>query len=100
MVKVEIIESSVEKTGVSVKMSGNPLKCTVEAISIVKALYHALKNTSGGEVFADIFCEAIHDNVFKGDEELEESIRELKENNKKLEEANDFLRKFIDALKR
>ena len=93
MVKVEIIESSVEKTGVSVEMSGNPLKCTVEAISIVKALYHALKNTSGGEVFADIFCDALHENAFKGDEELEEATRKIKE-------ENDFLRKFMDALKR
>ena len=97
MVKVEIIESSIEKTGVSVEMSGNPLKCTVEAISIVKALYHALKNTSGGEVFADIFCEALHENVFKGDEELKEATRKAE---KQTDEANDFLRKFMDALKR
>ena len=97
MVKVEIIESSVEKTGVSVETSGNPLKCTVEAISIVKALYHALKNTSGGEVFADIFCDALHENVFKGDEELKEAIRKAE---KQTDEANNFLRKFMDAPKR
>ncbi len=97
MVKVEIIESSVEKTGVSVELDGNLLKCTVEAISIVKALYHALKNAPGGEVFADIFCEALHENVFKGDEELKEATRKAE---KQTDEANDFLRKFMDALKR
>ena len=97
MVKVEIIESSVEKTGVSVELDGNLLKCTVEAISIVKALYDALKNAPGGEVFAQIYCTALHEDLFKDDVELKEATRKAEE---QTDEANNFLREFMDALKR
>jgi adenosine/AMP kinase len=97
MVEVKSVESSDGKKGNLVKMSGNPIECTAEAISIVEGLYQALKKHPAGEMFADAFCEALHDGVSKGDEELEEAARKAEE---QIGEANDFLRKFVDALKR
>lgn len=112
MVKVEIVESSYERKTVSVSMIGNPIECMNDALAIVAGLYAALKKHPKGEIFADAFCAALHDDVFKGDEELKEATRkaeeqmdeELKEAIRKAEEqtdeANDFLRKFMDALNR
>ena len=96
MIKAEIVIEDDEKKA-KVEMSGNPIECTVEAISIVEGLYNTLKGHPAGEIFAEAFCAALHDGVFKGDEELEEARRKLKEQR---DEANDFLRKFMDALNR
>jgi hypothetical protein len=98
MVEVKSVESSDGKKGNLVKMSGNPIECTAEAINIVEGLYQALKKHPAGEMFADVFCAALHDDVFKyTDEEMKEFIRKGEE---QTDEANDFLRKFVDALKR
>jgi hypothetical protein len=85
------------KRGTNVSMEGNAIECTEEAIQIVAGLYHALKSTPKGEVFANIFCDAFHEDVFKGEEELKEAVKKAEE---QTDEANDFLRKFMDALTR
>ena len=97
MIKAEIVIEDDEKK-VKVEMSGNPIECTSEAICIVVGLYNALKKHPAGEIFADAFCVALRDEVFKGDEELEKAERKAEE--QATDEANDFLRKFMDALKR
>lgn len=97
MIKAETVVADNGKRGAKVIMSGNPIYCTEEAIQIVAGLYQALKKHPDGEIFADAFCEALHDGVFKGDEELREATRKAEE---QIGEANDFLRKFVDALNR
>jgi len=97
MIKAEIVIEDDEKKA-KVGISGNPIECTSEAISIVEGLYNALKVHPAGEIFAEAFCDALHDGIFKGDEELKEATRNDKE--QAIDEANDFLRKFMDALKR
>lgn len=96
MIKAEIVTVDGKK-GAKVEMFGNPINCTSEAISIVAGLYGALKQHPDGEIFADAFCKALYDDVFKGDEELKEATRKAE---KQTDEANNFLRKFVDALKR
>ncbi len=96
MIKVEIVTVDGKK-GAKVEMFGNPIECTSEAISIVAGLYGALKQYPHSEIFADAFCDALHENVFKGDEELEKATRKAEE---QIDEANDFLRKFVNALNR
>lgn len=97
MIKAETVKADNGEMRAKVTMSGNPIKCTSEAIGIVAGLYHALKEHPQGEIFADAFCAALHDDVFKGDEELEEATRKAEE---QVDEANGFLRKFLDALNR
>ena len=91
MVEVKMIESSNGEKKVNVLMSGNPLKCVGDAICIVEGLYHTFKSAPDGEIFADLFCAALRDEVFKGDKELEKATRKAED---------DFLRKFMDALTR
>lgn len=97
MIKAEIVTVGGKK-GAKVEMFGNPIECMSEAISIVAGFYGALKQHPDGEKFADVFCEALHEDVFKGDEELEKATRKAEE--QLTDEADDFLRKFLDALKR
>ncbi len=96
MIKAETVIVDGKK-GASVSMEGNGIECTNEAIQIVAGLYHALKSCHKGEVFARIFCDALHEDVFKGEKELKEAIRKAEE---QTDEANNFLRKFMDALTR
>lgn len=96
MIKAETVIAD-GKRAAKVEMFGNPIDCTSEAIQIVAGLYGALRKHPQGEIFADAFCEALHDGVFKGDEELREATRKAEE---QIGEANDFLRKFVDALNR
>lgn len=96
MIKAEIVIADGKK-GANVSMEGNAIECTNEAIQIVAGLYHALKSCPKGEVFAAIFCDALHEDVFKGEEELKIAIRKAEE---QTDEANNFLRKFMDALTR
>lgn len=96
MIKAEIVIVDGKK-GVNVSMDGNALECTNEAIQTVAGLYHALKSCPKGEVFARIFCDALHEDVFKGEKEFKEAIRKLEG---QTDEANNFLRKFMDALNR
>jgi hypothetical protein len=96
MIKAETVIVDGKKR-VNVSMKGNAIECTNEAIQTVEGLYHALKCCPKGEVFADIFCNALHEDVFKGEEELKKAIRKTEE---QADEANDFLRKFMDALTR
>jgi hypothetical protein len=96
MIKAETVTVDGKK-GAKVSMEANTIECTNEAIQIVAALYQALKSCPKGEVFADIFCDALHEDIFKSKEELEEAVRKAEE---QTDEANDFLRKFMDALMR
>lgn len=96
MIKAETVIVDGKK-GVNVIMGGNAMECTNEAIQTVAGLYHALKRAPKGEVFAEIFCDALHEDVFKGNGELKRAISKLEEQK---DEANDFLRKFMDALNR
>ena len=60
-------------------MYGDPTECTAEAIYIVACLYEALKQQRDCEMFADAFCAALRDEVFKGDVELEKATRKTEE---------------------
>lgn len=97
MIKAETVIADNGERGAKVTMSGNPIDCTNEAIQIVAGLYGALRKHPQGEIFADDFCAALRDEVFKGDKELKEAVRKAEE---QIDEANGFLRKFVDALNR
>lgn len=98
MIKAETVIADNGKRGAKVTISGNPLDCTAEAIQIVEGIYKILKRHPSGEMFADAFCAALHEGVFKyTDEEMKEALRKGEE---QIDEANDFLRKFVDALNR